>query len=184
MSFDQSTEGFKRIYGKEIEALDESYENYDSKNNTLFVDNSGFIHLKIEEIYGKKRRRRPILRKLNFTSLGKSIPQQSLLAKRKIEEAFGPGIHDAERYGQQISTDFFVTQVGHGVYQPQIELTTKLPDTIKIAPSIEESKINKTFLPSFPIGKETVNEAEIIDWCYKYLASKNKSNEKGELIFA
>jgi hypothetical protein len=174
MSFEQSTEGFKRIYGKEIEALDESYENIDSKNNTLFVDNSGFIHLKIEEVNRKNQRRRPILRNLNLIRLQKSIPQQSLLRKRKIEEAFGPGTHDAERYGQQISTEFFVTNIGHGVYQ----------NKIKIESSIEKSKVDKTFLPSFPIGNETVDEAEIIDWCYKYLASKNKINEKGELIFA
>jgi len=39
-----------------------------------------------------------------------------ILGKRKLSEAFGLEIYnDTERYGQEIPSDFFVTNVGHGV---------------------------------------------------------------------
>jgi hypothetical protein len=36
--------------------------------------------------------------------------------KRKLDDAFGMGPHDVERYGQPIANDFFIIHVGHGIY--------------------------------------------------------------------
>jgi len=49
------------------------------------------------------------IRKMNL----KYIPSQ--LGKRKLEDAFGEGNHDEERYGQQITEDFFKNNYGHSV---------------------------------------------------------------------
>jgi hypothetical protein len=39
-----------------------------------------------------------------------------IIGKRKLSEAFGLEIYnDTERYGQEIPSDFFVANVGHGV---------------------------------------------------------------------
>jgi len=66
------------------------------------------------------------------------------LGKRKMVSSFGPEIYnDKERYGQDIPDDFFKTNIGHNVYEDKFHLN------------------------------ENLNEAEILDWCYKYLASKN-----------
>jgi hypothetical protein len=35
--------------------------------------------------------------------------------KRKLNEAFGPGNHDDERYGQTIKNDYFEKNIGHNV---------------------------------------------------------------------
>jgi len=60
------------------------------------------------------------------------------LGKRKLADSFGLQIYnDKDRYGQDIPTDFFQTNIGHGVVYD-------------------------------------IDEAEILDWCYKYLASKQK----------
>ena len=40
----------------------------------------------------------------------------SLLGKRSFIEAFGEDTSDEERYGQAIGDDFFVSNVGHGVF--------------------------------------------------------------------
>lgn len=62
------------------------------------------------------------------------------LGKRKLCDSFSSQIYnDKDRYGQDIPTDFFNTNIGHNVYD-----------------------------------RSQLDEAEILDWCYKYLASKNK----------
>jgi hypothetical protein len=35
--------------------------------------------------------------------------------KRTYEDSFGDRAYEVERYGQEITTDFFKTKVGHGV---------------------------------------------------------------------
>jgi hypothetical protein len=75
-----------------------------------------------------------------------NIPDEvsSDLGKRKMVSSFGSEIYnDKERYGQDIPDDFFKTNIGHNVYEDKFHLN------------------------------ENLNEAEILDWCYKYLASKN-----------
>jgi len=115
---------FRIINGRQIEVLDEP-DFFEPKpvspkrNNILFADNSGNIHKHV-------------------------IP--SILGKRKIADAFGPGMHDKERYGQEIEPEFFKNNIGHGVY---------------INPILSSSK-----------NISSTQETEIIDWCYKYLASK------------
>ena len=95
------------------------------KSNILFSDNNGNIHMTFQE----KTHNKTIIKR----RLGTIVEQVSILGKRKLAEAFGEEVYnDKERYGQDIHTDFFKTNIGHGVY----------------------------------------TEIEIIDWCYKYLATK------------
>jgi hypothetical protein len=135
---------FRVINGRQIEVLDEP-DFFEPKpvspkrNNVLFADNSGNIHIKIEEREPIKKR--PVIKRKIITE-----NLSSILGKRKIQDAFGPGIHDKERYGREIPPDFFKTNIGHGVYS------------------------NPKQSESTPTTK--YNEDEIIDWCYKYLASK------------
>ncbi len=75
-----------------------------------------------------------------------NIPDEipSDLGKRNLVDSFSVEIYnDKERYGQDIPADFFKTNIGHNVYEENSDLNYHL------------------------------NEAEILDWCYKYLASKN-----------
>ena len=45
-----------------------------------------------------------------------TVENKSILGKRKLVEAFGLEIYnDKDRYGQDITSDFFVTNIGHGV---------------------------------------------------------------------
>jgi hypothetical protein len=44
------------------------------------------------------------------------LPIGSVLGKRKMEDAFGLGMNDEERYGQKIPSDFFNTNIGHNVF--------------------------------------------------------------------
>lgn len=48
-------------------------------------------------------------------------PVGSILGKRTLEEAFGKGMHDQARYGQEISPDFFKTNIGHNVFSSSRE---------------------------------------------------------------
>ena len=46
-----------------------------------------------------------------------SINLCSILGKRKLVDAFGEEIYnEKERYGQDIPTDFFTLNSGHGIY--------------------------------------------------------------------
>jgi hypothetical protein len=64
-------------------------------------------------IYMKSlERKKPILkRRKEFTE-----PIGSTLGKRTVEEAFGQGNNDKERYGQEIPPDFFKLNHGHNIY--------------------------------------------------------------------
>jgi hypothetical protein len=44
----------------------------------------------------------------------------SILGKRKLEVAFGCGMNDRERYGQEISPEFFTLNQGHNVFPSSI----------------------------------------------------------------
>jgi hypothetical protein len=160
---------FQVINGKEVEVLEhsdfidkDSYRNFGPEtNNILFADNAGNIHIKIEEI--RKCRIKGIFdNKLH-----------SILGKRKIEDAFGFGMHDTERYGQEVQPDFFKNNIGHGVYQnpkgSQDHRTQATKGTAFAAytPARQAFQIHSSSKNISPN-----QEAEIIDWCYKYLASK------------
>jgi len=133
--------------GKEVELLEPEKEEFYTdffqpnpvspkrKSNILFSDNIGNIHIT------NKTLKKPISlrRKQLAFRLGTIDKDVTILGNRKLLEAFGEEIYnDKERYGQNIPSDFFKTNIGHGV-------------------SIDE------------------NENEIIDWCYKYLASKKNN---------
>jgi hypothetical protein len=75
------------------------------------------IHIKFEE--SKPIRKKPILRKRNEYC----FPLVSILGKRKLEVAFGFGMNDKERYGQEIPPNFFKLNHGHNAY-PSYECYT------------------------------------------------------------
>lgn len=85
------------INGKQIELL------------TDINDTSDNIHMNFQE-----RKRRVILKR-RFGYIPTNY--QKILGKRKLVDVFGSGMHDEERYGQLILSDFFNTNIGHGVYQ-------------------------------------------------------------------
>jgi hypothetical protein len=96
-----------------------------------------------------------------FNSRGQMIEELddfkpvSNLGKRKFNDAFDSNTFDDSRYGQHIDTDFFNKNIGHTVSQKQSsEKMIERKDNIKIY-SYEE-------------------EQQILQWCYNYLASKNK----------
>lgn len=63
------------------------------------------IHINFEDIKCKLERKKPILKRKTKTT----VPIVSILGKRTIQEAFGQGMNDCERYGQEIPPDFFKT---------------------------------------------------------------------------
>lgn len=128
---------FAIINGREVEILDEPsfFEpkpvSPKRKNNILFAQANGTIHLNIEELEQPEY----------------NIP--SILGKRKLEDAFGSGNLDEERYGQTVEDDFFKVNVGHGIVCKPIIQNQEKRETINFDPE------------------------EILNWCYEYLASKN-----------
>lgn len=105
--------------GREVELLEtekeELYPDFFQPNpvspsrNILFADNNGNIYMTFQEKTNKK---------FIFKRHSRHIVQQvSILGKRKLDEAFGEEIYkEKERYGQDIPTDFFQTNIGHRVY--------------------------------------------------------------------
>ena len=104
----------------------------------MFADMDGNIHI-------EEKRRKPIIIKRTPT-LDNDIELIFMKGKRKLTEAFGINNQDEERYGQEISDDFFKNNTGHSV-------------------------VNREKFYSVDLGND---ENEIIEWCYKYLASKGK----------
>jgi hypothetical protein len=128
------------INGRELEVLDSHPDFFEpkpvspkNKKNILFAQANGTIHLLEEEV----------------------LP--SVLGKRKFVDTFGDNYSDKERYGQTIGTDFFTTNIGHGVYQ-------KVEDSSWELYLKEQGKREKT----------SFEPEEILNWCYKYLEKKNK----------
>ena len=104
------------INGREIELLEPDYPDFfepkplspKTKSNILFADINGNIHIHFQEIH-----RKPLLKRRSNIIIG-NIP--SILGKRKLVDAFDQEIYkDKERYGQDISHDFFKDHVGHDV---------------------------------------------------------------------
>ena len=151
---------YQIINGKEIEIIDDyCYSDepslISSPKKLLFVDTHGNVHIEISERYVPKIKRSP------FIIINNSIELISITGKRTIDDAFGSGPHDEERYGQTIEENFFEKNEGHGVIQ-------------------EREKFYSVDLGEKPINTSTNNsntkydEEGIINWCYLYLASKNK----------
>lgn len=82
-------------------------------SNMFFVETSSKIHIKFEDNKSAPLqlpiRRKPIIRR----RFGNYFQTVSILGKRKLEDTFGVGMNDKERYGQEIPPDFFKTNVGH-----------------------------------------------------------------------
>lgn len=166
---------YEIINGREIEILDDYYPEffepkpispktkggaaYRKSKQPMFVDTSGNIHITIEEIRKPKIKRRP-------SSINSNIELMSFTGKRKIDDAFGPGPHDEERYGQVIKHDFFKDHVGHDVVQEKENLPSDREKFYSVdLNSDQESSTSE---------KPKYDEAEILNWCYIYLASKKK----------
>jgi hypothetical protein len=72
------------------------------------------IRIKFEDL--EPIRRKPVLRRRP----GYYFPIVSVLGKRKLEVAFGRGMNDKERYGQEIPPDFFKINQGHNAFSSSI----------------------------------------------------------------
>ena len=77
---------------------------------------------------------KPVLRRRPF-------PIVSVLGKRKAESAFGQGMNDKERYGQEIPPDFFETNIGHNVF-PEGLVANSLRESPVNCNNLYETKIN------------------------------------------
>ena len=75
------------------------------------------IRINFEDVKPKIERRKPVLKK-HIMSVEQS---KSILGKRTIEEAFGTGMNDKERYGQEIPPDFFIYNRGHNAFPSQMD---------------------------------------------------------------
>lgn len=126
------------INGKQMKLLDTSYPDFfepkpmspKNKKNILFAQANGTIHFHILE--------------------AEENVMTSVLGKRKFVDAFGDDYGDEERYGQSIGTEFFKTNIGHGVFQ-------------KVEEYIKEDAERKS---------DSLNTEEILEWCNKYLETK------------
>ena len=83
---------------------------YINTNANTYTNNQTFICKSCQQ---KLERRKPILKRRCYYQ--KQVA--SILGKRQLEEAFGSGMNDKERYGQEIPSDFFKTNIGHTVYK-------------------------------------------------------------------
>jgi len=104
-----------------------------------------FVEKEKEKEKERENNRKPVIKRRDIKRKP-DVPDEipSDLGKRNLVDSFSVQIYnDKERYGQDIPADFFKTNIGHNVYE-------------------EKSDLN-----------DNLNEAEILDWCYKYLASKN-----------
>jgi hypothetical protein len=86
-------------------------------SSIFFVESSGNIHIQFEDIESPPIRRKPILRRRPQYY----FPTFSVLGKRKLEVAFGLGMNDKERYGQEIPPNFFKTNVGHNAFTSRMD---------------------------------------------------------------
>ena len=158
---------FNIVNGRQIEILDDYPGFFEPKpvspkrksTQPLFVDLSGNIHIQIHEHI-----RKPIIKR-RFGYPLQNYKMQSILGKRKLEDAFGSGVNDSERYGQEISNDFFEKNVGHGV-RPDFSVNQKPPFINVPINTATNTPVNS------PANVPAYDEAEILEWCAKYLASK------------
>jgi hypothetical protein len=60
------------------------------------------------------------IKQLKYRSLHElvHINGSSILGKRKFDSSFGQEEYDTERYGQQISRNYFQSNIGHCVTEP------------------------------------------------------------------
>ena len=77
------------------------------------------IPIKFEDIESNSERIKPVIkRRTRFQEHNVSI-----LGKRKLEAAFGRGMNDKERYGQEIPPEFFKLNRGHNAFPSSISNT-------------------------------------------------------------
>ena len=111
-------------------------------SSVFFVETSGNIHIKFEDIESAPLcipvRRKPILRRRP----GYYFPIVSVLGKRTVEEAFGRGMNDKERYGQEIPPDFFKFNQGHNAFPSRMEGFIAPVNSPVNSKNLYETKIN------------------------------------------
>jgi len=107
-------------------------------SSVFFVESSGNIHMKFEDIESKPIRRKPVIKRRN----GYIEPFVSILGKRKLEVAFGQGMNDKDRYGQEIPHDFFKTNVGHNAFPSRMDGLIAPANSHVNHKNLYETKIN------------------------------------------
>lgn len=85
-------------------------------------------------------------------NMERNMFKKSILGKRRLENSFGEGIHDEDRYGRQINHDFFKNNIGHNVIQQS----------------------NKNFDKIFDKDKDRNIDIFIIDYKYKLKGWREK----------
>lgn len=147
---------FKVVNGKNIEILDESFSEDELSpvtNELNYGFNPGFFEPKPISPNGKQSYSKFVFGKRN-----------SILGKRKAEEAFGEGINDEDRYGQTINDDYFNNLHGHGVKFEINEQKNNIPDT----------KLNENFDFEFI---PTPEQIEVLNWLERYRENKRNGKE-------
>lgn len=103
-----------------------------------FFEPKPFLRKDCEE---KTERRKPILKKMGCCQ--KRLV--SILGKRQLEDVYGYGMNDNERYGQEIPPDFFKTNGGHNVFPyivPSPNLYNPIHSTSLYKDKVYENKVN------------------------------------------
>ncbi len=104
-----------------------------------FFEPKPILHKDCEEkkCKHKTERRKPILKR-NGCYQEQSI---SILGKRQLEDVFGSGMNDKERYGQEIPPDFFKTNGGHNVF-PSPQVYSSIYSTSLYKDKVYENKVH------------------------------------------
>jgi hypothetical protein len=93
----------------------------------------------------------------DFKPISKNSASNTILGKRKFNDAFHEQTFDDARYGQHIDINFFQANIGHSVPQKQIsEKDIERKDDVKIFSNKEEE--------------------DILKWCEYYRANRNLFN--------
>ena len=97
--------------------------------------------------------------------------RNSILGKRKADEAFGPDSYDEDRYGQNINNEYFKNNIGHGVKN---EPNTNLKTNVKFATSSDwtSADFNEDFEANLPPELK-----EALVWLEKYRENKRNGKE-------
>lgn len=160
----------KIVNGKCIEVLsdDDEPETFTfGYNSDTFGYNPGFFEPKPVSPKTQSTDYKPTKSKFVF---GK---RDSILGKRKADEAFGPDSYDEDRYGQNIPNDYFKNNIGHGVKN---EPDTNLKTNVKFATSTDGTSADlyegEDFEANLPPELK-----EALVWLEKYRENKRNGKE-------
>ncbi len=99
--------------------------------------------------------------------------RDSILGKRKADEAFGPNSYDEDRYGQNINNEYFKNNIGHGVKnEPNTNLKTDVKFTTSSDGTSADVYEDEDFEANLPPELK-----EALVWLEKYRENKRNGKE-------